>query len=89
VKTTPTSTSGVPEAFIQRFGRYVSGFLSGFDRLRFHGTLRMLFQPEVTETWLLRQGVLVKDFKPFVQELTQRIKALAKEAVDAAGRPFR
>ena len=49
----------------------------------------MLFQPEVTETWLLRQGVLVKDFKPFVQELTQRIKALAKEAADAAGRPFR
>ena len=38
--------------------------------MRFHGTLRMLFQPEVLELWLLRQGVLVKEFKPFALALT-------------------
>lgn len=70
-------------------GRGVTGVLSGFDRLRFHGTLRMLFQPEVLELWLLRQGVLVKEFKPFALALTERIKATAKAAAAAAGRPWR
>jgi hypothetical protein len=87
--TTSTSTHGVPEAFLSKFGRQITGFLSGFDRLRFHGTLRMLFQPEILELWLLRQGVLVKDFKPFALALTARIKQLAIEAAAAAGRPVR
>jgi hypothetical protein len=87
--TTSTSTSGVPDAFVSKFGRYVTGFLSGFDRLRFHGTLRMLFQPEIMELYLLRQGVRLKDFKPFAQGLTERIKLLAKEAAMKAGRPVR
>lgn len=87
--TTPASASGVPNAFVNQFGRYVSGFLSGFDRMRFRGTLRMLFQPEVLELWLLRQGVLVKDFKGFAMAQTERIKHLAREAAAAAGRPWR
>lgn len=87
--TTPPSIPGVPSAFVSKFGRYITGFLSGFDRLRFHGTLRMLFQPAILELYLLRQGVLVKDFKPFAQGLTERIKLLAKEEAAKAGRPVR
>jgi hypothetical protein len=89
VKQTTSSTPSVPNVFCERFGKYVTGFLCGFDRLRFHGTLRMLYQPEVLETWLLRQDVLVKDFKPFALALTEKIKATAKAAADAAGRPWR
>lgn len=48
----------------------------------------MLFQPEVLEVWLLRQGVLVRDFKSFATAQTARIKQLAKDAAAAAGRPF-
>lgn len=84
---TSTANPGVPEAFASKFGRYVTGFLSGFDRLRFHGTLRMLFQPEVMEIYLLRRGVLLKDFKPYALALTERIKLLAKETAAKAGRP--
>lgn len=87
--TTSISTPGVPSAFVSKFGRHITGFLSGFDRLRFHGTLRMLFQPSILELYLLRQGVLVKDFKTFAQGLTERIKLLAKEAATSAGRPVR
>ena len=49
----------------------------------------MLYQPEVMETWLLRQDVLVKDFKPFALALTEKIKSTAKAAAEAAGRPWR
>jgi len=49
----------------------------------------MLYQPEVMETWLLRQDVLVKDFKPFALALTEKIKATAKATAEAARRPWR
>lgn len=88
-QTTLTSTSGAPSAFVSKFGRYVTGFLSGFDRLRFHGTLRMLFEPQIMELYLLRRGVLLKDFKPFALKLTAQIKQLAIDAATAAGRPVR
>ena len=42
---TPTSGHGVPDAFLTKFGQHVTGILCGFDRLRFRGTLRMLFDP--------------------------------------------
>jgi len=88
-QTTPSATSGAPSAFVSKFGRYVTGILSGFDRLRFHGTLRMLFQPEVMEIYLLRRGVLLKDFKPFALKLTAQVKQLAIDTATAAGRPMR
>jgi hypothetical protein len=47
----------------------------------------MLYDPTVAEIWLLRQKVLLKDFKPFALELTERIKNAAKEAAAGAGRP--
>jgi hypothetical protein len=87
--TTLPSTPGVPTAFVSKFGRHVTGFLSGFDRLRFHGTLRMLFQPEIFELYLSRQGVLVKDFKEFALMMTARVKEMAIGAAAAAGRPMR
>ena len=36
---------GVPESFYSKFGHHVTAILSGFDRIRFRGTLRMLFEP--------------------------------------------
>src|SRR5687767_13441851 len=87
--TTLPSAAGVPNAFVSKFGRHLTGFLSGFDRLRFHGTLRMLFQPEIFELYLLRQGVLVKDFKEYAMMMTARVKQLASEAAATAGRPLR
>jgi hypothetical protein len=84
---TPTPTHGVPDAFLNKFGRDVTAVLSGFDRLRFRATLRMLFVPDIMETYLKVCHVLIKDFKTFAQATTDRIKALAYAAAQAAGRP--
>ena len=86
---TPTSGHGVPDAFLTKFGQHITGILCGFDRLRFRGTLRMLFDPAIMETYLLRCGVLLKNFKGFAQDLTERVKAAAYQAAAAAGRPVR
>jgi len=86
---TTITPPGVPSAFVSKYGQHVTGFLSGFDRLRFRGTLRMLFQPGIFELYLLRQGVLVKDFKEFALMMTARVKQLAVDAAASAERPMR
>ena len=87
-QTSPLVT-GVPPAFLNRFGTSITGVLSGFDRLRLRGTLRHLFQPTVMEAYLNACRVLIKDFGTFAQGLTARIKTAAYASAEQAGRPFR
>jgi hypothetical protein len=70
---------GVPESFYSKFGQYVTGVLSGFDRIRFRATLRPLFCPEGPEVYLNHCQVLIKHFKGFAQGISDRIKKLAYE----------
>ena len=81
--------TGVPPAFLTRFGHSLTGVLSGFDRLRLRGTLRHLFQPTVMEAYLNACRILIKDFGAFASALTTRIKAAAYATAEQAGRPFR
>jgi len=83
-----TPGHGVPDAFLSKFGPQITGILSGFDRLRFRGTLRMLFDPAIMEVYLLRCHVLIKNFRVFAEGLTARVKAAAYQAAQSAGRPF-
>lgn len=70
-----------------KFGSYVTAILSGFDRIRFRGVLRLLFIPREMDFYLTRCGVLIKDFKAFAEALTGRVKTAAYQAASAAGRP--
>jgi hypothetical protein len=90
MKTIPSSTPAhVPPAFWTKFGHRVSHVLAGFDRLRFRGTLRLLFDPKAMEVYLQVCHVLIKDFARFAESLTQRVKAAAYAAAEAARRPVR
>lgn len=71
--------------FITKHRSQVVGVLSGWDRVRFRGTLRVLAAVPGLFSWLCEQGVLLKSFKPFALELTDRLKA-SVEAVAAASR---
>ena len=53
--------------FIQRHRDEILGVLSGFDRIRFRGTLRLLQSEGGVATWLERIGVTVKDFLSFAE----------------------
>ena len=86
---TSSTDTGVPTAFLSRFGNSITGVLSGFDRLRLRGTLRHLFQPTVMEAYLNACRILIKDFGTFAQGLTARIKAAAYARAEQSGRPFR
>ena len=78
---------GLPKNFLNRFGEHVTGFLHGLDRVRFRATLRPLFSPNGPEVYLNYCQVLIKNFKGFAQGLSDRVKKLAYERFQQAGRP--
>lgn len=74
-------------AFIQRYEDQIQGVLSGFDRLRFRGTLRLLTSIGGVMSLLGRLGVLMKDFTTYAEQLTQRLRASIEAVGQGAGRP--
>jgi len=86
-QTAPTPY-GVPESFYNKFGQQVTHVLSGFDRIRFRGSLRMLFDPRKMDLYLGCCGVLLKEFGSFAQGITTRVKPCAHQAAQQAGRPM-
>lgn len=68
--------------FIERFDDRLLGVLSGFDRLRFRGTLLLLTSEGGMMEFLWRNKVLLKDFKAYALPLTERVR-LAGERLAA------
>jgi hypothetical protein len=75
------------QAFLQRHALEIKGVLSGFDRVRFLGTMRMLANVKGLHKFLSYQSVLLKDFKAWAQGLTQTVIKSAEQLAAAAGRP--
>jgi hypothetical protein len=77
------------ETFLSIHQDCVIETLTTFDRLIFKGHLTMLYPQGAFARLLHRQGVLLKDFKPYVEGISQRIKQHAEELARQAGRPIR
>jgi hypothetical protein len=71
--------------FLRQQANQISGVLSGFDRLRFRGTLRWLAYTAGMRSFLSCVGVLLKDFKTYVQGVTDQIRDAAEEVARDAG----
>ena len=65
----------------------VKGVLSGFDRVRLRGTLRMLANAKGMCCWLRVMQILLKDFRAWSIEITERIKRAAAELAGKRQRP--
>src|SRR5215218_2831118 len=85
MKTDSTLSSGVPESFLARFRSEITGTISGFDRLRFMGTIRTLQSVRGMMGYLGRVGVLLKDFRQYAEALTTRIRDHGHAMAAAAG----
>ena len=77
------------KTFVQRFSDKILGVLSCFDRLRFRGSLRLLSSVAGVASWLNAAGILLKDFLPFADKLTQRLRRDTEQFAQDAGRPVR
>jgi len=74
--------------FLQRHADSVTGMLSGFDRVRFRGTLRLLANVGGMGAFLAYIGVLLKDFKQYVLEVTDEVRCATEALAAAANRPL-
>ena len=72
--------------FISRHGDRLQGVLSGFDRLRFRGTLLLLTSEGGMMEFLWRNQILLRDFGGYVDGVTDRVRC-ASEAL-AAQTPY-
>jgi hypothetical protein len=76
------------QSFLTRHASEVKGVLSGFDRVRFRGTLRWLASVQGLGTFLHHQRVLLKEFKTYAQGLTEQIKHSAQQLAEQQHRPL-
>jgi hypothetical protein len=76
------------DTFIQRHQQEIIGVLSGFDRMRFRGTLRSISYAEGVDRFLGAAGVRYQDFKDYVVGLSQRVIDHGEQVARQAGRPF-
>lgn len=76
-------------SFLQHHAAAVYGMLSGFDRVRFRGTLRRIANGDGMRTFLAYTGVLLKDFAEYVQDVTTQVKRATEAVATAADRPLR
>lgn len=74
-------------SFLQRHASSVIGCLSGWDRLRFRGTLRMLANVNGLFRFLCCKGQLLKSFGDYSQALSREVRSESLEAAEQAGRP--
>jgi hypothetical protein len=75
--------------FLQRHKESVIGMLSGFDRIRFRGSLRLLAHVGGMLSFLSHQGVLLKHFKEYACGVTEQVRLAAIKLAVQTGRPFR
>lgn len=74
-------------SFVQRHAQSVTGILSGWDRLRFRGTLRMLANVEGMRRFLSYTGCLLKDFGAFALQSSRGIREASLGVAEALDRP--
>jgi len=76
------------ERFLKRHEGRVLGTIAGFDRVLFRGNLSSICHLGGMDRFMSSQRVLYKDFKPFVEKISERVKEHAKQLAAAAQRPF-
>jgi hypothetical protein len=75
------------ERFLLRHKDRIVGSISGFDRMRFQGTLRWMAHVDGMGKFLNSQGVLLKDFGRYVEKISEEIKQYAYGVAEAKARP--
>lgn len=82
-----TGKQAAPHPFLEKHQDKITGVLECFDRIIFKGYLP-ISSPEAMESFLARQGILLKDFKRFVSRCSKTIKDHGFQMATDARRPF-
>ena len=76
------------ERFVTRHQDRIAGIVTGFDRMRFRGTLRSISYARGVDKWLGARHVLLKDFGRWAEACSTQLLARAKQLAADAGCPY-
>lgn len=76
------------QSFLSRHTANVKGVLSGWDRIRFRGTIRWLATTQGLGTFLGTLRILLKDFRDWASVLTSQLKEGGQQTAERTGRPL-
>ena len=76
------------QSFLQRMGSKIKGTLSGFDRVRFRGTIRWLSSVRGMGAYLGTMRILLKDFTDWGKARTAEIEVATQTLAEKAKRPM-
>ena len=74
--------------FTKKHEKKIQGILTGFDRIVFRGTLRMLSFEIGMLTFLQQMGILLKDFGSYVERQTEILKQASYQQAIEQNRPI-
>lgn len=77
------------QTFLARFGSEIKGTLSGFDRVRFRGTLRRIASYRGMMSYLWERQILLKEFKDWAMGLTAAVRQSTEQLAERSGRPLK
>jgi len=76
------------KSFLARHASKIKGVLSGFDRIRFRGTLRWLANTHGMMNWLWHRQVRLTEFKDYALALTRQVREQTEQIAEAAECPM-
>lgn len=76
------------DTFIQQYGKYITGHLSGFDRIVLRGTLRALVFKDGMRSYLWKVGAKLEDLSKVFEEKTKQLKQASCEEARRLQRPI-
>jgi hypothetical protein len=76
------------QEFMKLYRDKVLGATSGWDRIRFRGTIRWLASERGINAFVASRGLLLKHFGPWAQALTKRIRTACDNQAEKLGIPM-
>ena len=74
--------------FLKRYQNCILGSISGFDRIRFRGTIRWLSSDSGIGSFLSTHHILFKDFTEWAENVTMKVRASCAERAKKLGIPM-
>lgn len=60
--------------FMEHYSKKIIGAINGWDRIRFRGTIRWLASTSGINSYLITQGVRIKDFTKWAETITKNVR---------------
>ena len=74
--------------FLKRYQNEIVGSISGFDRIRFRGTIRWLANESGIRTFASIHHILFKDFSRWAEKVTKKVRACCQERAEELDIPM-